>query len=105
MILNAQQIEEIKNLILKKQDDLAVEKLVEYSGCNRVDAQYVVEEFSGDNDFEELLDKHWIESRDDIDVNSLEEIKLSRKEKMSLVKIFSPIILVIILAIILILFN
>lgn len=105
MILNAEQIEEVKYLIMKKQDELAVKKLIEYSGCDPLDAQYVVEEYSGDNNFEELLDKHWIEKREAIDVRSLEKTELSHKEKMSLLKIFLPVVVVIIFTLILIILS
>lgn len=105
MILTGDQIEEIKGLILNDEDDKAIKTLVEYTGCDKYDAKCLVEDYSVNENFELLLDKHWIEKRDDISVASLASPKLSRKEKFSLLRIFLPTLLVILITIFIIIFN
>ncbi|MFV0423967.1 MAG: hypothetical protein ACK5K7_00120 [Bacilli bacterium] len=101
MILTAEQIEEIKNLIIKN-EKAAVIRLVELTGCDEYDAKCLVEDYDYETDFELLLDKYWIERRENISDLDLETPKLSKKEFLSLTRIFLPSFIVIVIAIILI---
>ncbi len=105
MILNGNQIEEIKHLILDGKDKQAISKLVEYSGCAEYDARCLVEDYNANENFELLLDKHWIEKRESTGEMNLETPKLSRKEVFSLMRIFLPAILIMLIAGFVIIFN
>lgn len=102
MILNQDQIEEVKTLILKNDSNAAVELLVKYTNCDEYDAKCVVEDYDIEKDFEVLLDRYWIEKREDISNVDMAAPKLSGKEIRSLIKIFLPVVIVIILTLFLI---
>ncbi len=97
MILNEKQIEEIKALIISGESSVAADKLVEYTNCERVDAVYLVEEYDLNSDFEFLLNKHWIEKREDMSNVDMKSPKLSKKEVRSLIKIFLPTLFIILI--------
>ncbi|MFV0498659.1 MAG: hypothetical protein ACK5NF_01295 [Bacilli bacterium] len=101
MILNIKQIEEIKDLIFKDKR-CAIIKLVEYTNCCEYDARCLVEDYHFDSNFEGLLNKYWIESRENTISLSDEKIKFTNKEIRSLIKIFLPVLITLILVIILV---
>ncbi len=103
-MLNEAQIEEIKYLITSKKESEAIEMLVRLTNCDEVDAKNLVYEYDYQQDFELLLDKHWIEKRDFSAETTFEDVKLTKKEKLNLARIFLPVFVMFILVIILIIF-
>lgn len=96
-MLTQKQIEDVKYLITSNNGAEAVKMLVDLTGCDIADAENLVFEYDYESDFELLLDKHWIESGVTHEDDGEQKIRLTRKEKISLVKIFGPTIVILII--------
>lgn len=98
-MLTQEDIDYINYLVLGGDSDKAVEILVEKTSCNREDAINFVDELTIGGNFEELLNKHWIEDYSKVKNTNFEKTKLTGREIRSLLKIFVPLFIVIIILI------
>ncbi len=100
-MLTQEDIDYINYLVLGGDCDKAIELLVEKTSCNHKDAMYFVDELSAGGNFEELLSKYWIEDYSKSKVIQEGDFNLSKKEILSILKIFVPVFVVIIIFIVL----
>ncbi len=104
-MLTQEDIDYINYLVLGGDADKAVEILVEKTKCNSEDAKYFVDELSTGGNFEELLNKYWIEDYSQTKVIDDVDYKLSRKERLAILRIFIPVLIVVIIFFILLIYT
>ncbi len=104
-MLTQADIDEINYLVISGESDKAVEMLITITGCTKSDALNFVDELAIGGNFEELLNKHWIEDYSKRKINIESNIKFSSEEKRALLKIFLPMALIFIGVVLIIVYS